>query len=594
MKIARVRLQRFRGFESADIALSSHTIIAGEPRSGRTDIVEALKRVLDPRSTRSRVNPLDIHRGAGPVHEDATDSESDDPGNPTETEAIPRTEVEVTLLDLGPELEDLLDEYLETFDPTTSYPADESSAATAILGMRLCYRAHYDFDSDTGDHWVDSPARSDVGAGVFRKVPRADRESLPILFLNDVPPLQIRAEGAFRALVSDSQLAALDEALASLDEDVRNATEAFSYSSALSDGVQQVLDAGAKDLLGIESSDAVSFVSDDGTLATLLRVLQPAVILDDAGALPLRSHGSTAQSMLAIAEGVAAAKAKAGDLVVIADDFGDQLDAPAAEHLADLLRKASKQLIITTRRPEVVRAFEPESLLRLTRSHGTRSHHQLAKADKRGRINRRLILDQLLAALTSRTVALVEGPLDLEGYGTLASRLATAKKSNPQIWSLPANGVRLVCPPGADGGITRLVGLAELALQLGFHVKAIVDSDKPGSSEELIDALLDVCEQVVVLPTRTAVEAALIRGVPGEKLRKAVETLETEGYMDALPDELEDDAIAQYLIRGKVLKKQGLHIAWVRALTIPPPIGSSVIKAICGDQTGKVDIPDVT
>jgi putative ATP-dependent endonuclease of OLD family len=75
-----------------------------------------------------------------------------------------------------------------------------------------------------------------------------------------------------------------------------------------------------------------------------------------------------------------------------------------------------------------------------------------------------------------------------------------------------------------------LLGVAELAIQLGFHVKAVMDSDKPGSSDDLIDDLLAVCEQVVVLPTRTAVEAALIRGVPGDKLRKTVEALEAEGY----------------------------------------------------------------
>lgn len=590
MKIARIRLQLFRGFESADIYLNGHTAIAGEPRSGRSDIVEALKRVLDPRSTRSRVNPLDIFRRSR--SEDRVDS--DGATNGGETMPTPRTEVEITLLDLGPELEDLLDDYLEAFDASTGQLADSSSAATSVLGMRMCYRARYDFDSDTGDHWVDSPARSDIDAEAFRKIPRADREVLPIVFLNDAPPLQIRAEGAFRALLGNSQSEELQDALSSLDDDVRDATEAFSSSPALSAGIQQILDAGAAELLGIESSDSLSFVSDDGTLATLLRVLQPAATLDDAGSLPLRSHGTTAQSMLAIAEGIAAATARPGDLVVIADDFGDQLDAPAAEHLAGLLRRASNQLILTTRRPEVVRAFDSESLLRLTRSHGSRSQHQLAKADKHDRVNRRLILDQLLAAFTGRTVVLVEGPLDLEGYGTLASRLATAKRSDSKKRSLPANGLRLVCPPGADGGITRLLGLAKVALQLGFHVKAIVDSDKPGSSDDSIDELLAVCEQVVVLPTRTAVEAALIRGVPGAKLRESVEILEAGGYMEALPDDLQDDDIASYLIRGKVLKKQGLHIAWVRALTVAPPIGAAVIEAICSSTAGRVDITDPT
>ncbi|MCW2913170.1 MAG: hypothetical protein JWN52_1238 [Actinomycetia bacterium] len=44
--------------------------------------------------------------------------------------------------------------------------------------------------------------------------------------------------------------------------------------------------------------------------------------------------------------------------VVLADDFGDGLDAGAAEYLAALLRRKSGQAWLGTRRPEVVRAFE--------------------------------------------------------------------------------------------------------------------------------------------------------------------------------------------------------------------------------------------
>lgn len=587
MKIARLRMLRFRGFESADILLHGHTVIAGEPRAGRSDIVQALRRVLDPASTRSRVNPLDIHRQA-PAHE-AGNLPAKEPEQATH-ETDMRTEVEVTLLELGPELEDLLDDYLEAFDPDTVELANGSNPEAAVLGIRLCYRATYDFESDTGDHWVDSPARSDVDAEVFRKIPRADREALPILFLEIGPALQIRAEGAFRALVSDAGGEELDGALRDLGENIRTATETFSYSPPLSKGIQQVIDSGAGALLGISASDAFTFVTDDGTLSTLLRALQPAAALDEAGMLPLRAHGSTAQALLSVAEGVAAATAGSDNLIVVGDDFGDQLDAPSAEHLARLLHVSAHQVILTTRRAEVVRAFQPEDLLRLTRSHGGRRQHRLAKADKHGRVYRRLVLDQLLAALTSQKVVLLEGPLDLEGYGALAARYASTNSPDPK-YSLAGNSVRLVCPPGADGGNTRLVGLAELAAELGFHVRAVMDTDKPGDADDILDVLLAVCEQVVVLPKRTAVEAALIRGIPGTKLRTTVQALVDEGCMSELPDTVGNDDIADYLIRSKVVKKQGLHTAWALALTAVPPLGSAVIEAICSDQTGRVDIP---
>ncbi|MCX5045264.1 hypothetical protein OG921_19030 [Aldersonia sp. NBC_00410] len=502
------------------------------------------------------------------------------------------TEVEVTLLDLGVDLEDLFDDYLEAFNPHTGELAASDTAGEAVLGMRMCYRAQYDFETDTGDHWVDSPARSDPPANRFKRIPRSDRAAVPTLFIEPGLPFQVRAEGAFRELIANADSTGLDDALAELDRGVREATQRFSRTDPVSYGSVQVIESGASDLLGVTSADEIELVADDGSLAGLLRSFQPAISLDHAGVLPLRSHGSTAQSVLSTAEAISATSAMSGELVVLADDFGDGLDAPASEHLAYLLQKASNQVILTTRRPEVVRAFAPEQLLRLTRSHGRRRQHRLNTADKRTRIVRRLALDQLLAALTSRTVALLEGPLDVEGYGTLAARLA--KKTGSRQHSLPANGIRLVCPPGSDGGITRLKGLAELAVEMGFHVKAVVDSDKPGASDSVIVDLLNTVEQVIVLPTRTAVEAALIRGVPARRLRATVAALQEGVGFPSLPADLPDAEVAKYLIDKKILKTQGLHVLWAQSVTARPPVACAVIEALCNDGTGRFDVPDAT
>src|SRR5690625_3347833 len=127
MRVARIRIERFRGYHYAELVVPENMVLAGEPQAGRTDTVEALRRVLDPRSTRSRVNPLDIYRPAD------DDDES-------------LTEVEVTLLDLGNDLETLLSENLETFDQETGEIATSRNAGNAALGVRLCNRARYELD----------------------------------------------------------------------------------------------------------------------------------------------------------------------------------------------------------------------------------------------------------------------------------------------------------------------------------------------------------------------------------------------------------------------------------------------------------------
>lgn len=91
----------------------------GESRAGRTDLITALRRVLDPRSTAARPNLLDVHR--------PLPASSDE-------QPLPLTEVEVTLLDLGKALEQDLDDRLEVLNPQTGLPAEEADADEAVMG----------------------------------------------------------------------------------------------------------------------------------------------------------------------------------------------------------------------------------------------------------------------------------------------------------------------------------------------------------------------------------------------------------------------------------------------------------------------------
>lgn len=576
MRVARLRLQRFRGFNAAAITAPSHVVLVGEPRAGRSDLIAALRRVLDPRSTSSRVNPLDIHRPS-----------------PASGEAQPFTEVEVSLVDLGQDLEQLLSGHLELLDPLTGNVAGEDEAGNAVLGVRLCYRARYDEDSDTGEHWVDWPAQSDPKNGTFQRVRRVEREAFPFLVVRGGAPLQVRAEGTLRALMEDRDSENLADAIRTLETEIAEATENFSGASVVADGITQVLAAGAGNLLGTDDPENVTFAPDDGSIAGLLRALQPALELDGAGFLPIASHGSTASAILTASEAVVAGKNADEGLVIAIDDFGDELDAAAAEYLAILLRRDSDQVWLSTRRPEALRAFEPEEVLRLTRRGGQRLQHRLAPTtDRKTRRARRDLLDQLLMAITARTVVLLEGPHDLEGYGALATRLAKSKRPGHPV--LAAHSTRLVCAPGESGGKDALPQLATLAAQLGFAVRAVVDDDKPGQNDGLYDQLELITEQLVVLPPRTAVEAALVRGVAVSELRKALDALVEAYDLDIDVAAIEDDDMESTILQKKILKmKGGLHKPWVESLSRAPKIGRDVLQAVCATADGKVVLEDV-
>jgi putative ATP-dependent endonuclease of the OLD family len=559
-------LQRFRGFADATLFPRDHVTLVGEPRAGRSDIITGLRRVLDPRSTAARVNPVDVHRSL-PV--EGADGSL----------AAALTEVEVSLIDLGVGLEQMLDNRLEALNPATGEPATKEDSADAVLGFRLCYRLRYDEHTGTGEHWVDYPKLSDPINGAFARASRQEREALPFIALHRAPALQLRAEGLLRALVEDADAPGLNMALETLGIEVAKATEAFSSVAAIRAQIAEVLSAGAGLLLELSEDhpeNRFSFVTEDGSVAALLRAVQPAVHLDDAGVLPLSAHGSTATGVLTVAEG--AVSARAPESVVVVDDFADDLDAAAAEYLAAKLRRDVGQLWLSTRRPEAVRAFPTEEVVRLTRSHGSRAHHRLtATTDRKERGVRRQLQLQLLPAMTARTVVLLEGPHDVEGYGAVADRRLRVSGIAPPS----AYGMRLIAPPGGEGGKDRLPRLAQLAIQLGFRVRVVVDHDGVGKDLELLTVLQELADVVIRLPERMAVERALVVGLPESNVRETLEWLIGEYGLNRNIDGLGREALEEMAVSA-LKDKGGLHQPWIDALpgNTAPPAALRVLEAI--------------
>ena len=62
MYIKELEIVNFRGFLRLKLRPNGHVVIMGEPRSGRSDLIEALGRVLDAESLRTRVtSELDFY-----------------------------------------------------------------------------------------------------------------------------------------------------------------------------------------------------------------------------------------------------------------------------------------------------------------------------------------------------------------------------------------------------------------------------------------------------------------------------------------------------------------------------------------------------
>ncbi len=402
VRVVKLKLDKFRGFGFLDFRPAGHVFLVGEPRAGRTTILAALRKVLDPSSTRVRPSLWDIHRPMVELEEGAD---------------YPLTTVEVTLVELGDEIEQQLDDRLELVDAVTG-DLSTATGTSMVLGLRFRYCLQYNPTDESLEHWVEYTKTA-------ARASKKDRDMLQAIVIDRTLPLQLRAEGSFRSLVASEDEERLNGTLSSFTDDVHSATDALASSDAVSQALKSMSGRGAAPALGISRTQfesGVAFVAEDGSISGLLRAIQATLDIDDAGALPISAHGSTATSILAVTEAIAASKSSGKILIV--DDFGDALDSAAADFLARMVRRDATQVWMATRRSEAYGGFAAEEIARLSLRTGRPTVHQLSsKPSRQERVRRRYLSQLLASAMSSRTVVLTEGPHDSEGYGTLDDRL---------------------------------------------------------------------------------------------------------------------------------------------------------------------------
>lgn len=562
MKVRFLRIANFRGFESVELKPRGHVILAGEPGAGRSDVVEALWRVLSPASTRF------------PLTEDLDFFNRD---------LTKRIEVEIVLGELGPALEQAFFDRLELWDREERKivedlaPGSDREALENVV--RLCYRAAWLPDQQQARQWVDFPKFSDPDGEDFRVVPRDLREELPVAFVRskDVP-LSLGVRGELRRLVDAEGQLDFSVALDELMKGVEELAEGLVQSKDLARVLKRVLDP-LRIPVGLgdrSANDIVRFTPEGGSLAGVLRALQPALKLRESlGYLPLDRHGSTLSALMQLSQAVA--HASSTDAIVVVDDFGENIDVDAAQHLAGILRVQAAQAWLSTRRGVIGRFFRSEELIRLTSSDSgvRRVHTGSAPVTKAERLASRHFHLQILPAISSKSVVIVEGPHD-----RLVLTVAAIKQSTEDGSFLPAAQRRAILDAGAaegSGGVAAIPRLAMLARNLGFHVTAIIDWDRGAEeAKQRLRQNLAAAHVVIRWPEGCAVEKALLSDIEDEVIQATLKDLAIALSLSLGfdPDALSGKDLADRAV--KFLKSSGgLHAAFLEALPegcIPPLI----------------------
>jgi putative ATP-dependent endonuclease of OLD family len=307
VQIFEVSLRRFRGFDNLTFQPKNHVALIGEPRAGRSDLIEGLRRVLTSDGIRHTTpSELDLWM----------------------LDTSQRAEVEVVLGDLGQVLEQDFVDHLEAWDPELEGLAEPKPPTQAVAVddttwvLRLCYRIDWDANQEQAVHWVDFPEESDPDSETYARVPRRLQDLLPVVVVESRGrPLRLGPRSDFRRILEGTGGATLGDALDALVEAVASAGEGLAKTADIKAAVTQVLRP-IEGPLGIDPTDddLVQFAPEGGSLSGILRTLQPALNLGGPGHLPLHRHGSTTAGLLQAGEAIAAMGTD--HAVVLIDDFG--------------------------------------------------------------------------------------------------------------------------------------------------------------------------------------------------------------------------------------------------------------------------------
>lgn len=583
MYIRQLAIRHFRGFGDLTLKPKRHVVLMGEPGAGRSDVIDALARVLDPDAIRTRTTTeLDFHR----------------------RDTIKPIEIEVTIGGLNADLEQNFLDHLELWNLYTDQLVVESDATEDVTGedqewvLRLAYRGQWLADQERCEEWVYYPKHSDPASQSLTRVRLTDIGQLRFTHLRyeSGKILDLSTRGAFRKIVEQSSGSDFAVAIAQYVQEVADAAVQFTAANQVKQALGEII-VSLREILRIESTDVsqlIEFSPEGGSPSGLLRSLGPTIDLGDGtGALPAWRQGSTMGAIFHLAESLALSSGSQN--VIAIDDLGNGMDPASAIHFGAMIRSKAGQAWITTRLPSVAEIFEPAEVIRLCRApDGTRFARQgSAPTTKSEAIAAKHWHRNLLPVLNYRSVIVVEGPQDLAALHALAIRLSNEGKS-----PLPAAHSIAIISAGAtgSGGYPNVMRLTAAAREMGLRAIGVVDGDTSTETQQFLKEHANDADAVVRLPDGAAIELAIVHGIPDTTIRQALSDVCAARNLPAIPklhsmpiDELEKQAI-------RVIKDNTLHAAFIDALPfddLAPLVKTlleNAVQAARGQLTGAIQL----
>lgn len=516
MRIAKLKVQNFRGIKQGEILIPSHAVLVGDNNIGKSSLLEAIDLVLGPERLARRpvIDEHDFYAGQ------YIDGES---------KPIP-IRIEVVVADLSEDQARHFRDHLEWWDEEVQAllegpPPEGTDKPTVKPALRVGFTGKYDAEEDdfVGSTQFLSPLKDDESYDSFKT---SDKRLCGFLYLRTLRTGS-RALSLERGSLLDIILRLQEDKSFKIWEDVLEQLRILPVAEKPELGISEILTSVQSAIRDFMPADSVSNphmrVSDltRDTLRRTLTVFMGTGAKRENGveyAAPFQHQGTGTINTLVLALLSLIADLKQ-NVIFAMEEPEIAIPPHTQKRIIDGVRKKSAQALFTSHSPYVLEEFSPEQVLVLNRVDGVLSAVIASYPPSvKAKGYKAEVRKRFCEALLSRRVLIAEGRTEYDAYPAAARRLHELHPT--EFRSLEALGIAIV---DADGD-SNIAPIGEHYKKLGKKVYAVFDHQEAEQKAKIVAAVNDSYEAI-----EKGFENVLLNGTTEEALRRYANQVVNDG-----------------------------------------------------------------